>query len=252
MLDTLQRRIVFPTGSIPAPPSGLAQAPGLVRVDLSIPKGTVEGWFIPGRGVSATRPGPVVFFGHGNGELIDYAAPGMEPYLRRGISLALMEYRGYGRSAGTPSEAAIVEDLVRFHDRIVGRDDVDPSRVIFHGRSLGGGVVCGLARSRTPTALILESTFRSVAVMARRFLLPRFLVRDPFDNEAVLADLKLPVLIFHGTRDELIPYEHGQALAATAKDAKLVSFECGHNDLPPKPKPYWQEIETYLRARGVL
>lgn len=252
MFDALQRQILFPTGAIPTPPRGLAKPPGLVRVDLEIPKGTVEGWFIPGRGVSAAAPGPVVFFGHGNGELIDYAVMGLEPYLSRGISLALLEYRGYGRSAGTPSEEAIVGDLVRFYDRIVSRKDVDAKRVIFHGRSLGGGAVCGLARTRTPHALILESTFRSVTIMARRFLLPAFLVRDPFENEAVVATLEIPILIFHGTRDELIPFAHGEALAATAKDAKLVPFECGHNDLPPTTKPYWDEIDAYLRARGTL
>ncbi len=252
VLDTLQRQILFPTGAIPVPPSGLARPPGLIRVDLSIPKGIVEGWFVPGRGVTAEKPGPVVFFGHGNGELIDYAAPGLEPYLRRGVSLALLEYRGYGRSSGTPSQEAIVGDMVQFYDTISARPEVDPTRIIFHGRSLGGGVVCGLAAERTPQALILESTFRSVAVMARQFLLPRFFVRDPFDNEAVLADLDLPVLLFHGTRDELIPYAHGEALAAVARDARLVSFECGHNDLPPQLEPYWTEIDTYLRSRGTL
>ena len=88
--------------------------------------------------------------------------------------------------------------------------------------------------------------------MARRFLVPRFLIRDPFDNEAALANLDVPVLLFHGTRDDIVPYDHGVALAAVAREAKLISLECGHNDLPPDPSRYWTEIEGYLQSRGVL
>ena len=88
--------------------------------------------------------------------------------------------------------------------------------------------------------------------MARGFLLPRFLVRDPFDNEAAIALLDFPVLLFHGTEDEIVPYDHAKVLAGTARDAKLVSFACGHNDLPPSQIDYWGEIDAYLTARGVL
>ena len=252
MLTALQRFILFPTHAIPPVPAQMQPPAGTQRVDISIADGAVEGWFLAGDGVSGSRPGPVVFFAHGNGELIDYAAPGLRPYLRRGVSVALLEYRGYGRSAGSPSEEGIVGDLVRFYDAVVARADVDGARVVFHGRSLGGGAVLGLSRHRVPRALITESTFRSVAVLARGFLLPRFLVRDPFDNEAAIALLDFPVLLFHGTEDEIVPYDHATVLAGTARDARLVSFACGHNDLPPSQSDYWGEIDAYLTARGVL
>ena len=252
MLTLCQRLLLFPIHAIAPVPAQVRPPEGLLRVDLPIPEGTVEGWFLPGDGVSADKPGPVVLFAHGNGELIDYAAQGVSPYRRRGISVALLEYRGYGRSAGAPSEKDIVDDFVRFHDMVTRMPEVDSGRVVFHGRSLGGGVIYGLSRHRTPRGLVTESTFRSVAVMARKFLIPRFLVRDPFDSEAVIGALDIPILLFHGIRDDVVPYEHGQILASLARDAKLVSFECGHNDLPPSPALYWAEIDAYLKMRGVL
>ena len=109
-----------------------------------------------------------------------------------------------------------------------------------------------LAAQRAPRAMVVESTFRSVRLMARRFLMPGFLVADPFDTEAVLAELDVPVLFFHGRHDEVIPYAHGVELAKTAPQGRLVTYECGHNDLPPPGADYWPAITAHLVAAGVL
>ncbi len=248
----LQRKVLFPRHLIPAPPDVAERMPGLARVDVPHADGISEGWLIPGRGVSAQHPGPVVFHAHGNAELIDYAAPMLLTYLDWGISIALLEFRGYGRSDGEPSQDAITEDLLTFFDLVTARPEIDDTRVVLHGRSLGGGAMAQLAARRPPRACVLESTFRSVTVMARRLLVPAFLVRDPFDTEAVLRTLDVPVLLMHGTRDEVVPFEHGEALLAAARDAKLVRFEAGHNDLPPVSGPYWAAIRGHLGAAGVL
>ena len=91
VLDTLQRQILFPTGAIPVPPSGLARPPGLIRVDLSIPKGIVEGWFVPGRGVTAEKPGPRSFVGDliktaGGQNVITSDAPWPRPPVERVVA----------------------------------------------------------------------------------------------------------------------------------------------------------------------
>lgn len=248
VLTTLQRRILFPREHVPPPPPGFAPPPGLVRVDVEHPDGLSEGWFLPGDGVDANSPAPVVFFAHGNGELIDYAAPALEPYRRRGFSVALLEYRGYNRSGGEPSQEALTADLVAFYDRIMARPDT--TRALGHGRSLGGGVICALAAERSLDALVLESTFRSVRAMARRFMLPGFLVVDPFDSEAVVRTFVGPVLVLHGRRDEVVPYDHGAALAAAARDASLVDFDAGHNDLPAGRR-YWDAIDRLLTSLDI-
>ena len=251
-LLALQRMMLFPRHAIPDPPDIASRMPGLVRVDVTHEDGVSEGWLIPGRGVSAASPGPVVFHAHGNAELIDYAAPMLLQYVDWGVSVALVEYRGYGRSGGEPSEAGITADQVAFHDLVTARPEVDASRVVLHGRSLGGGAMGQLAARRTPRAMVLESTFRSVTSMAKRFLMPAFLVRDPFDTEAVLRTLDAPLLLMHGDRDEVIPHEHSEALLAAARDARLVTYRAGHNDFPPVSAPYWAEIRAHLVAAGVL
>ncbi|MFW6050650.1 MAG: alpha/beta hydrolase [Myxococcota bacterium] len=252
VLGRLQRLAVFPRfAALPDPHPGEGVR-GLERWHVEIPSGRVEGWYLPAPGASTDDPAPAVLFAHGNAELIDYWATILEAYRSMGISVLLPEYRGYGRSAGRPSERAIVEDFVRFHDQLAARPEVDASRLIFHGRSIGGGVVCGLARHRTPRALILMSTFTSVADVARRYLLPRALVSDPFDNAEVLAKLDVPVLLLHGRRDRIVPAAHGKTLASLCPRARLVLCDADHNDCPPDWPAFWEEVRGFLAQAGVL
>lgn len=245
-LFALQRRMLFPRAGDPGPPPPPPK--GALPLQLKHAQGVAEGLLLLGEGVSAARPGGLVLFGHGNGELIQEAAPALRPYLRLGLSVALLEYRGYGRSDGAPSEAALIADAIAFHDQIIRRPEVDPQRVILHGHSLGGGVMSGLAAARPPKALILSSTFASVRRMARRHLAPGALVRDPFDSAARLRGIKAPILISHGRQDTLIPFEHGLALAAAAPSARFIALDCAHNDCPTP----WAEIEALLSSADLL
>ena len=249
LMFSLQRLFLFPRHATEPLPDAGSDVPGLVRLDL---EGPVEGWLLPGDGVSAARPGPAVIFAHGNAELIDYWTEVMARYRRLGVSVLLPEYRGYGRSAGSPSQGAITEDFIRFHDRLAARPEVDARRIVFHGRSLGGGAVCALASHRRPAALILQSTFTSVRRMARRFLMPGVLVRDPFDNLAVVRELGCPLLIVHGTRDRLIPFSQAEELRDAAPGARLVSYPADHNTTPPDWDHFWGEVERFLRDSKVL
>lgn len=241
----LQRYFLFPRHLVQAP-RGVAQAiPDLEVLWLDTPQGRVEAWLLPGRGVSAQEPGPAVIFAHGNAEVIDHWASFLEPYQAMGITVLLPEYRGYGRSGGSPSQKSITEDLVRFYDLLVARPEVDPGRVIFHGRSLGGGAVCALAARRPPASLILQSTFTSVRELMAGYFVPGFLVADPFDNLAVLRHLAAPTLVVHGEHDMLIPHTHAQRLAQ-ASQGRLLSYPCDHNDCPPDWKHLWAQIRQHL------
>ena len=251
---SLQRLLIYPryaTEPLSHPGRGIA---GLVRLTVGSDQGDVEGFFLPGDGVSASRPGPAVIFAHGNAELIDHWPDQMTRYRRMGISVLLPEYRGYGRSAGSPSQHAITADLLRFHDWLTARPEVDGGRIVYHGRSLGGGAVCALAAERPPAALVLQSTFTSLRRMARRYLMPGFLVRDPYDNLAVVRDLTCPLLIFHGRKDRVIPFEHALELDNAAGDrARLVEYPgADHNDCPPDWTRFWDEVERFLRSAEIL
>lgn len=252
MLLALQRRIVFPRHLTPAAAGAGDRLEGLERLWIDTEAGRVEAWFLPGVGVGPAHPGPAVIFAHGNAELIDDWPQRLQPYRRLGISVLLPEYRGYGRSAGSPSQAAIGADFVRFYDWLAARREVDAAKIVLHGRSLGGGVACQLAEQRDVAALILMSTFSSVRELARKLWVPSFLVRDPFDNRAALARLRGPVLIVHGRQDTLIPVEHARVLAAAATKSRLVLYDGDHNSCPPDWTVFWRDLEQFLGDSQVL
>src|SRR5690606_33497783 len=160
--------------------------------------------------------------------------PTFEAVRTRGVHVLLPECRGYGRSGGSPSERTIREDFVRFYDRLVQDPEVDARRVIFVGRSLGGGAVGVLSRERPPRALVLMNTFTSVTEMAGRYLVPRSVLRDRFETLDAVRSLGVPTMVIHGTRDAIVPFSHGRRLAE-ACGARLVALDAGHNDCFPDP-----------------
>ncbi len=163
-----------------------------------------------------------------------------------GYNIALCEFRGYGRSDGSPSQEHITADFETMLKELLLRPEVDASRLIYYGRSLGGGVVCSLAREHSPTGIILQSTFSSLKAMVRVYLLPPPLVRDPFDNEAVLRDFVGPVLLMHGEYDQVIPFKHSERLHSVARNSQLVSFDSDHNDFPMHSPEFWRSLEQFL------
>ncbi|MBX3269340.1 MAG: alpha/beta fold hydrolase [Sandaracinaceae bacterium] len=209
----------------------------------------VEAWFLP---PTAARegPAPAVVFAHGNRERIDEWPERLAPYRAMGLAVLLPEYRSYGRSGGEPSEAAIVEDFAHFVDRLGDRDDVDAQRLVFHGRSLGGGVAGVLAAERRCAALVLESSFTNVPDLASHAMAPAAAIRDRFDARAVAMRSDTPTLILHGVHDEVVPFRHAVELDRVAWDSRLVAFEAGHD--VPRERAYWRSVRELLEAAGVL
>jgi fermentation-respiration switch protein FrsA (DUF1100 family) len=256
MLYIKQDSILFPVDMAPeAPAQPRLTQPGSERLFLELEDGSrVEAWLLPGEGASEDRPAPLVIFCHGNAEIIDHQKDIALRYQRLGCSVLLPEYRGYGRSGGRPSERGIVADAVAFYDQAVTHPTVDADRVVIHGRSLGGGVAAQLAGVRPCRALILESSFTSVAAMARDYWAPGFLVKHPFRTDRVIRQLSIPILIFHGTQDPIIPVEHGRMLHELAQNSIYVEFDCGHNEFPGTGnyQAYWEQIESFLEGARVI
>lgn len=250
LLFVLQRQMLFARAHVEAPLSGTATARGLEKLWIDSDGGRVEAWYLPPAG-GLSEPHAVVIFGHGNAERIDTCLAQLSALTRLGLGLLLVEYPGYGRSGGTPSERAIRRALTAAYDTIVQRPGVDPKRVILMGRSLGGGAVCQLAARRPAAALILVSTFTDTRSFARRYGAPGFLVRDPFDSLAVLGAYPGPVLIFHGRLDEIVPVAHAAALQRAAPHAEVVLYDCGHNDCPPDESAFFATIADFLQRNGL-
>jgi len=249
-----QDKFVFPGYHI-AVPDPIPSNAEIVVLKLDIETGgQIEAWFIPAPGATAQNPGPAVLFFHGNAENIMQQSEVISRYHSFGCSVFLPEYRGYGNSAGKPSEKAVCADAVCFYDELVKRPEVDKSRIIFHGRSLGGGVAVSLAMQRKPAALVLQSTFKSLASMAYRFGVPPVLVRNPFRTDRAIVNLNVPILIFHGARDMVIPVSHGRKLRDLARGAEYIEYNCGHNDFPGygNNDAYWSAIRGFLARKGIL
>jgi fermentation-respiration switch protein FrsA (DUF1100 family) len=256
LLYVLQDRIVFMPEFAPAPSAQLP-FPSAETLTVELDSGeTVYAWFIPAPGLRPGERAPVVMYFHGNSEIIDELGDFVAGYHQLGCSVLLPEYRGYGRAGGKPSQNGIRDDCVRFYDMIASRAGVDPARIAFHGRSLGGAVAADLAAHRRPGALILQSTFTSVVDMARqRFFIPipDFLIRHPYRTDRLVTDLDIPVLVLHGSSDWVIPVGHGRRLGATARNGTYVEYDSGHNDLPPTAQrtEYWNHITSVLERGRV-
>jgi hypothetical protein len=175
-------------------------------------------------------------------------------YRSRGFAVLLPEYRGYARSAGTPSQKAIREDAAKFYERLIARPDVDKSRIVYSGRSVGSGVAADFASHHKPAAMVLVSPFLSASSMAWEYYAPPLLVRNPYRTDEVLRELDVPVVIFHGKRDEIIPFRHGQELCKLTKRGKLVEYDCGHNDFPGagNQEAFDQAVERFLAEAGLI
>jgi fermentation-respiration switch protein FrsA (DUF1100 family) len=238
----IQRRAMYP--SPPAPP-GEPRMPRGTEVVWLGPDANVEAWFM--RPYAIEHSFPVVIFSHGNGELIDHWAEPFTQLLQSGVGVMLVEFPGYGRSGGAPSQSSITGIILAAYDFVVDQPGVDVEAIVAHGRSLGGGAACVLATERPVSALVLESTFTSVRAMAPRFGFPGALVVDPFDNLEVVANLDIPVLVLHGEHDQLIPVSMGEELAAAA-ETELIAQPCGHNDCPFS----WPIVELFMTEQGLL
>jgi fermentation-respiration switch protein FrsA (DUF1100 family) len=238
----LQRRMLFPGVHLqPFREVDADTLPGVERIWMENGSGRSEAWFLPSPASGVGPAGPTLIFQHGNAEYIDDWVTLLPAFTHLGVGVLLLEYPGYGRSTGAPSEANIVTG-------------VDPDRIVGMGRSLGGGATLALARVRPLAAVIVQSTFTSVGAMAwSSYLMPPFLARDSFDNIRAIQAYAGPSIVLHGEHDEIIPFRHGVALVEASEGrARLVPLQCGHNDCPPSWSEFWRTVGGFLEEEGLI
>ncbi len=165
----------------------------------------------------------VVLFCHGNAGNLSGRKASIKILHDLGLSVLIFDYRGFGKSEGSPSEAGTYQDARAAWDYLVQTRKVPADRIIILGRSLGGAVAARLASEHEPKALILESTFTSIPDFAAKrfwFLPVRWLCRFSYDTHAILPNIKSSVLVVHSGDDEIIPFVHGQKLFEAAGPPK--------------------------------
>jgi uncharacterized protein len=188
----------------------------------------IHSWWIPHTGSPW-----VTLFLHGKaGNLTDRIPHYLEITLA-GCSVLALDYRGYGKSAGRPSEGGLYLDAEAAYDHLV-ESGYQAGRIILHGESLGTAVAVELAARRPCAGIVLEAPFTSARDVAATILpwLGPALVWG-FDSRARIGRVRAPLLILHGDRDSTIPLRLGQSLFAVAPDPKSFGLvpHAGHNDL---------------------
>lgn len=186
---------------------------------------------------TAPQPKGVVLYFHGNTGSLRRWGKRAPRFTKLGWSVLMPDPRGYGKSRGRLSEAALHADAEAWFEQVLKQWSRD--RIVLFGRSLGSGLATPLAAKHGPRALVLESPFANLIEVARSYsvLLPyRLLLRYPFRNDRAIRRVTCPVLIFHGQRDQTVPYASALRLYALVPPnvrREMVSFPHGHhNDLP--------------------
>lgn len=185
-----------------------------------------------------TVPAPrgVVLYFHGNTGSLRRWGHRAARFTALGYDVLMPDYRGYGKSRGTITEAALHADAAAWYAHL--RERYAEADIVVYGRSLGTGLAVPIAAAHAPRLLILESPFANFFDVARHYLaiLPyRWLLRYPFRSDKAMLRVKCPVYIFHGKRDPVVPYSSALRLYATVPadvHRELISFAKGyHSDL---------------------
>jgi fermentation-respiration switch protein FrsA (DUF1100 family) len=249
MRPLLNALLYFPSRTIVQSPADA----GLAYVDVEFETADRErlhGWWVTRRAVALGH----VLLCHGNagnvGDRVVHAAV----LTAAGFDVLLFDYRGYGHSSGTPGEQGTYRDARAALACLLRQPDVDASRVLYLGESLGGAVALELALAHPPAGLVLLSAFTSVRDMARVHygLLPAPLVPDAYPSLSLIATLRAPLLVLHGDDDAIVPVEQGRALFEAAPEPKRLRIVpgVGHNDIVSRAGTLLaDEIAAWARAR---
>jgi len=209
---------------------------------------TIHGWYVPASGAVAT-----VLFCHGNAGNIWNRIDSIWRFHDLGMNVLIFDYRGYGKSSGTPSELGTYRDAESAWNYLTGERRIPPARIVAFGESLGGAVAAWVAEEKKPGALIVESTFTSVPDLASRFypILPvRLLCRFRYNTLARMPRIRCPVLVMHSEDDEIVPFAHGRKLFDAAADPKVFfalrgSHNTGREEVG---KPYDEAVARFVAA----
>jgi len=231
LLFLFQGSLVYhPTRHLLASPEQHATPMDYEDVSLTTSDGVkLHGWFVP----SDPPRGTVLMF-HGNGGNISHRLETIAIFHDLGYNAMIIDYRGYGRSEGSPGEEGTYRDAEAAWAYLTRTRKIDPDEIVLFGRSLGAAVAAWLAVEKHSAGLILESAFTSVpdrGAEMYKFLPVRLLARIKYDTLGRIDKLRCGLLVIHSRDDEIIPYHHGLKIFETAKEPKqFQEISGGHND----------------------
>jgi len=241
--------IYFPLSKIDYTPdmAGLAYEDIYFKTEDGV---ELNAWFIPVEGAKNT----LLFF-HGNGGNISHRLDSLKIFHELGLSVFIIDYRGYGQSQGTTSEQGTYRDAEAAWRYLTESRGIPDKNIIVFGRSMGAGVATWLASQYTPNLLILESAFTSVADMAKHYypyLPTHLLVRIKYSSIDRIESIQCPILFSHSQTDEIVPFKLGVQLFEQAQEPKMfMQLEGGHNDgFIVSGRSYVDGIKEFLDTYG--
>lgn len=230
-----QEWVVFPAPERPLPhPSAFGMPEGERITVTTVDNVELQGWYLPPNPApehGSSAPGLIWFYG--NFETVGAIGAILRDLRPTGTGMLILDYRGYGKSGGKPTEEGLYRDALAAWDFITSRPQIDGARVAVYGRSLGGAAALYLATEQPVRAVVLDSPFSNGREMAKKHyrFVPSGLVRLKLDNIARARKLEAPLLVFHGTADRVAPLPMGRAVAQAGRAEELVLLEgSGHND----------------------
>jgi len=209
----------------------------------------LDAWFVPAKDNDLVGKG-VILFCHGNGGNISHRISYLPIFRELGLATFLFDYRGYGKSGGTPSEEGTYADVEAAWQYLTQEKQISPQKIIIYGESLGGAIASYLAQKisqpngkNNAGGLVLASTFTSISDRAAElypFMPIRFLSRFSYNSIDRLPSIKIPVLVIHSIDDQIIPFHHGDRNFQVANQPKkLVELRGDHNG------GFLDSLETY-------
>ena len=189
----------------------------------------LNAWWIPNPDARAT-----LLFLHGNAGNISHRLDSINIFYQLGLSVLIIDYRGYGKSTGKPSEQGTYIDAETAWDYLTKEKKINSDEIIIFGRSLGGAIATQLGEKHLSAALIVESGFTSIADIGKHYypyLPTSLLTRIKYPSINRIPNIKSPVLIIHSVNDDIVPYKFGRQLFDKANNPKVfLEIDGNHND----------------------
>jgi hypothetical protein len=239
-----QPYIIFETDRVLSRDPG---ALGWAFEDVSVPVlgETTHGWFMPQENARG-----VVLFCHGNGGNVGLHLDGTRLFRALGYSVLIFDYGGYGRSTGGPSEARMYADSLEMWRYLTETRRIPAKQIVIWGQSFGGAAACDLGARVQPAAVVLESTFLSMAdcIFGERWGVPGdWVLRYHFNNSEKVGRIHAPLLIIHSPDDTLFPIRHGRGLYERGNDPKRFIEKRGdHYDTAVPNKNLPKDVKEFL------
>jgi hypothetical protein len=244
----MQRRMQYLPDASEVPLPRHPKYGGIEEAALTTSDGvSIRAWHWPG------ERDPTLLFFHGNAGHRGHRLEWMESFHDLGYGVAIFDYRGYGGSGGSPTEAGLYLDAEAALAWLAGRG---ARRVSFVAESLGCGVAVEMAARRPPVAMVLHAGYPSLADVAAKhypWLPVKLLMRDRYDCAGKIGRIGCPLLMVHGERDDIIPAALGRRLFEAAPEPRewhLIE-DAGHNDMPwSRPREYLEKVAGFLERHA--